>query len=264
MITASPPRIHAIGRRATMAGLAGACLGPAPASAQAVTVFAAASLTDAIRDAAEAWRRSGRPAFRTSFASSATLARQIEQGAAANLFLSADESWMAYLRSRNLLVPGSERSFLGNDLVLIVPAPARRTVAIVPGFDVLATLGPGGRLAIGDPTHVPAGMYAEQALRRLGVWEAVSARLARTADVRAALLFVERGEAPAGIVYASDALVSNGVAVAGTFPADSHVPITYPFALTRAGHTPEAEALLDFLSGPVAREIFVRRGFKVE
>jgi molybdate transport system substrate-binding protein len=125
-------------------------------------------------------------------------------------------------------------------------------------------LGPNGRVATGDPAHVPVGIYAEQALRKLGIWDAVSTHLARTEDVRAALLLVERGEAPAGIVYATDAAVSKGVTVAGVFPADSHDPVSYPFALTKAGDTPEARALMAFLAGPQARAIFVARGFKVE
>ena len=123
---------------------------------------------------------------------------------------------------------------------------------------------PNGRLATGDPAHVPVGIYAEQALKKLGMWDSVAPRLARTEDVRAALLLVERGEAPAGIVYATDAAVSKAVMVAGTFPADSHDPVSYPFAVTKSGDTPEARALLTFLAGPQARAVFVQRGFKVE
>jgi molybdate transport system substrate-binding protein len=122
---------------------------------------------------------------------------------------------------------------LGNDLVLIVPADHATKVQIGPGFDLLSLLGPSGRIATGDPEHVPVGLYAGQALRKLGLWDAVAPRLARTEDVRGALLLVERGEAPAGIVYSTDAAVSPGVAIAGVFPDDSHEPITYPFAATR-------------------------------
>jgi molybdate transport system substrate-binding protein len=199
-----------------------------------------------------------------SFGSSSTLARQIEQGAPADLFASADEKWMDYLADRKLIAADTRKDLLGNDLVLVVSAEKPQRVTIGPGFDLLGMLGPNGRVATGDPAHVPVGIYAEQALRKLGIWDAVSTHLARTEDVRAALLLVERGEAPAGIVYATDAAVSKGVTVAGVFPADSHDPVSYPFALTKAGDTPEARALMAFLAGPQARAIFVARGFKVE
>ena len=235
-----------------------------PAAARAQTVFAAASLTDALREAAALWQREGHPAPTLSFAASSTLAKQIEQGAPANLFASADAKWMDYLDQRSLIAAGTRRNVLGNDLVLVVPADHARTVAIGPGFDLAGLLGPGGRLAVGDPAHVPAGIYAAQALKALGVWDVAEPRLARAEDVRGALLLVERGEAPAGIVYATDAAVSKGVAPAGVFPAGSHDPITYPFAVTKAGDTPEARALLTFLEGPEVRDIFRRRGFRTE
>jgi molybdate transport system substrate-binding protein len=238
-------------------------LGPA-ARAQELTVFAAASLTDAMRDVAGAWEKAGHKPLRQSFSASSTLARQIEQGAPANLFASADEKWMDYLATRGLIASDTRADILGNDLVLIVPANRAKHVTIGRGFDLVALLGPDGRLATGDPAHVPAGIYAQQALTRLGVWSAVEPRLARTEDVRGALQLVERGEAPAGIVYATDAAVSSGVAIAGTFPADSHDPITYPFAVVKGGDTPEARALLAFLRGPEAEAIFTRRGFKAE
>jgi molybdate transport system substrate-binding protein len=199
-----------------------------------------------------------------SFGSSSTLARQIEQGAPANLFASADEKWMDYLADKKLIAADTRRDLLGNDLVLIVPADKPLHVAIGPGLNLLSLLGASGRVATGDPGHVPVGIYAERALRRLGQWDAIAPRLARTDDVRSALLLVERGEAPAGIVYATDAAVSKAVMVAGTFPADSHDPVSYPFAVTRSGDTAEARALMTFLAGPQARAIFVARGFKVE
>ena len=242
--------------------LALALLAPAPAAAEPPTVFAAASLTDAIKDVAAAWARQGHAAPVASFASSSTLARQIEQGAGANLFASADEQWMDELDRKGLLAPGTRRDLLANDLVLVVPAGAARRLAIGPGFDVAALLGPDGRLAVGDPAHVPAGIYAEQALRKLGAWDAAEPRLARADSVRSALLLVERGEAPAGIVYGTDAAVSTGVAVAGVFPADSHDPISYPFALVKGADTAEARALLAFIEGPDGAKIFAARGFK--
>jgi molybdate transport system substrate-binding protein len=199
-----------------------------------------------------------------SFASSSTLARQIEQGAPANIFASADEKWMDYLAAKKLIVPDTRKDLLGNELVLVVPADKPQHVAIGHGFNLARMLGPDGRVATGDPAHVPVGIYAEQALKKLGIWDTVSQRLARADDVRSALLLVERGEAPAGIVYATDAAVSHAVMVAGTFPADSHDPISYPFAVVKTGDTPEARALMRYLSGPQARTVFVKRGFKVE
>jgi molybdate transport system substrate-binding protein len=237
---------------------------PLSARAQELTVFAAASLTDAMKDVSALWTKAGHPALRMSFGASSTLARQIEQGAPANLFASADEKWMDYLADKQLIAPGTRQDLLSNDLVLVVPADKPLHVTIGPGFDLMGLLGANGRLATGDPAHVPVGIYAEQALKKLGWWDSVSPRLARTDDVRAALLLVERGEAPAGIVYATDAAVSKAVMVAGTFPANSHDPISYPFAVTKSGDTQEARSLLTFLAGPQARAVFVQRGFKVE
>ncbi len=244
--------------------LAVVLLFPLSARAEELTVFAAASLTDAMQDIATLWQKEGHPALRQSFGASSTLARQIEQGAPANLFASADERWMDYLAQRNLIAAGTRRQLLGNDIVLIVPADHATKVTIDSHLNLLALLGPTGRIATGDPEHVPVGLYARQALRKLGLWDAVAPRLARTEDVRGALLLVERGKAPAGIVYSTDTAVSTGVAIAGVFPEDSHDPITYPFAVTKAGDTPEARALMRFLAGPEARAVFVRRGFKVE
>ncbi len=239
-------------------------LAPLQARAEALTVFAAASLTDAMKQIADLWVKAGHEAPRQSFASSSTLARQIESGAPANIFASADEQWMDYLAKKDLLAADTRRDLLGNDLVLVVPATHPSRVDITPGFDIASLLGADGRLATGDPAHVPVGIYAEKALRKLGVWDAIAPRLAPAADVRSALLLVERGEAPAGIVYATDAAVSKGVAVAGVFPDSSHDPITYPFAVTKSGDTPEARAFLTFLSSPAVREVWARNGFKVE
>ena len=237
---------------------------PLQARAEALTVFAAASLTDAMREVAGLWAKAGHEAPRLSFGASSTLAHQIEQGAPVNVFASADEKWMDDLARHDLIAPGSRRDLLGNDLVLVVPADHPIHVDIKPGFDLGALLGPDGRLAAGDPAHVPAGIYAEQALRKLGLWQKFGPRIAAAADVRSALLLVERGEAPAGIVYGTDAAVSKSVTVAGAFPEASHDPVTYPFAAIKTGDTQEARAFLAFLSSPAARDIWVRRGFKVE
>jgi molybdate transport system substrate-binding protein len=235
--------------------------GPARAQ-EAVTIFAAASLTDALRALAQEWQARGNPAPRLSFAASSALARQIEQGAPADLFLSADEAWANYLQERHLLAAGTRSSPLGNALVLIAPANGAPPLALGRETNLLALLGPSGRLAMGDPAHVPAGRYAQAALTWMGQWEAVAPRLARAENVRAALLLVERGEAPLGIVYATDAAASTRVRVLGSFPPGSHEAITYPFALTRrAEGKAQARALLAFLAGPEAAPTWQRFGF---
>jgi molybdate transport system substrate-binding protein len=234
------------------------------ARAAPLTVFAAASLTDAMKVISGLWTQAGHPAPALAFGSSASLARQIEQGAPASLFASADLQWMDYLAKADQIAAGTRRNLLGNALVLIAPRAQARPVTISTGFNLSALLGPDGRLAIGDPAHVPIGLYARQALQQLGIWDSIKDRIAATADVRAGLLLVERGEAPLGIVYATDAALSDKVAVDGVFPASSHAPIIYPFAVTKAGDDAQARAFLDFLAGPEARTVWVRFGFKVE
>jgi molybdate transport system substrate-binding protein len=239
-------------------------LAPLQARAQALTVFAAASLTDAMKQISDLWAKAGHQAPRLSFASSSTLARQIEQGAPVNVFASADEQWMDYLAKKDLIAAGTRKDLLGNELVLVVPATHPVHVEIGPNFDLAAMLGSDGRLSTGDPAHVPAGIYAEQALRKLGLWDKIAPRIAPAADVRSALLQVERGETPAGIVYSTDAAASKAVSIAGVFPDHSHSPITYPFAVIKSGDTPDARAFLEFLATPAAREVWTRNGFKVE
>jgi molybdate transport system substrate-binding protein len=252
---------HAAARLALLGALAAS---PGKAAATEIRVFAAASLTNALQEVADAWAARGSAPVRFSFAASSTLARQIEQGAQAAIFASADEAWMDYLAQRNLIVPETRRSLLGNSLVLVAPArSAQGPVTIAPGLDLAALLGPRGRIAVADPAHVPAGRYAQEALTRLGLWPVAERRLARADTVLAALLFVERGDAPLGIVYATDAAASAGVRVIGTFPAESHGAITYPFALTWAGDTAEARAFLEFLASAEAGVIWQRFGFTV-
>ncbi len=237
-----------------------------PARAQptsVLTVFAAASLTDALKDVGTQWEAGGHGKIRFSFAASSTLARQIEQGAGANLFASADLQWMDWAAARRLIADDTRRNLLGNDLVLVMPKAKVKPVTISAGLDILGLLGPDGRLATGDPANVPVGIYAQQALTRLGLWAAVAPRLARSDSVRSALLLVERGEAPLGIVYATDAAIAPGVAIAGVFPPASHDPVVYPFAVTKAGDTPAARAFLQYLAGRQATAIFKRRGFQV-
>ncbi|WP_431303399.1 molybdate ABC transporter substrate-binding protein [Sediminicoccus sp. BL-A-41-H5] len=251
-------------RRTIFALLAIALAAPigAARAQEAVTVFAAASLTDALRELGGQWASRGHPAPRFSFAASSALARQIEQGAPADLFMSADEAWANYLQERNLLANATRSSPLGNALVLIAPADAARPLALTRGTDLAALLGPAGRIATGDPAHVPVGRYAQAALSWMGQWQSLAPRLARADNVRAALLLVERGEAPLGIVYATDAAASAGVRVIATFPAESHAPITYPFAVTRrAEGNAEARALLAFLTSAEVSPTWQRFGF---
>src|SRR5579884_3318640 len=200
------------------------------AQSRPVPVFAAASLKNALDAIAAASQRDGSERATISYAASSTLAKQIENGAPAELFISADRQWMDYLQQRRLIMPDSRIDLLGNTLVLIAPAGTGSNTRIAPGFP-LAQMLDGGRLAIADPAAVPAGIYAKEALTRLGVWASVAGRIAAAENVRAALLLVARGEAPLGIVYRTDAAIEPGVRIVGSFPPDSHDPIVYPMAL---------------------------------
>ncbi len=237
---------------------------PGAAAAQAkpaLTVFAAASLTDALAAVGRAWTARTGQTVRFSFAASGTAARQIEAGAGADIFVSADAQWMDRLQQAGRLMPGARRDLLGGRLVLIAPARSNVRLAIRPGFALAAALGPDGRLAVGEPRSVPAGRYAQEALTRLGVWQQVAGRLAPAQDVRAALAYVTRGEAPLGIVYESDAAADRGVRLIGVFPAASHSPIVYPAAVIR-GAQPGAVAFYRFLNGAEAGRIFRRYRFR--
>ena len=234
-----------------------------PAAADEITVFAAASLTNALNEAGQAFGQKDKDTVRFSFASSSTLAKQIENGAPAHLFLSADLDWMDYLDQRKLIVDGSRINLLGNRLLLIAPVNSTLKVELKPGID-LAGLLSGGLLATGDPDHVPVGKYARQALEKLGTWKGIEGRIARADSVRAALALVERGECPLGIVYATDAAASPKVKVVGVFPADSYPPVVYPAALVKGKDTPAALRLLEFLKSPEAKTIFEKQGFTVK
>jgi molybdate transport system substrate-binding protein len=231
-------------------------------AADKITVFAAASLTDALNTIDGAYRdRTGVPVV-TSFAASSTLARQIEAGAPAQIFMSADTKWMDYLAKKDLIDPASRTDVLGNRLALIAPAgDAVGPLAIDSRFDWGRLLGPGGRLAVGDPDHVPAGLYAKDALGHLGAWPLLEPRLARAEDVRGALALVERGEAPLGIVYVTDARVSAKVKIVGVFPEWSHAPIVYPFAIVKGMQSPAVNAYFHYLLGPQARAVYAHYGF---
>ena len=226
-----------------------------------ILVFAAASLTDALQEASAAYEKAAHVKVKSSFDSSSVLARQIEAGAPADVFISADTTWMDYLQSRNLIQAASRKNLLGNQLVLIAPADSQIQLKIAPHFPLAAALAE-GKLATGDPDSVPAGRYARSALTKLGVWDSVAPRLARAENVRVALLYVARGEAPLGIVYTSDALADRRVRVVDTFPADTHEPIVYPIALTTSAKS-EAAAFVAYLAGPQGREIFIKYGFTV-
>ncbi len=234
--------------------------GPLRAEGAGPLVLAAASLQESLGAAADAWVAQGHPRPRLSFAASSALARQIEAGAPADLFISADEQWMDDVAARHLIVPATRLSFLANRLALIAPAARPVRLTIGPGFPLARLLG-GGRLSMADPDAVPAGLYGKAALTKLGVWPTVAARVARAENVRAALLLVERGEAPLGIVYATDARASKGVAIVGLFPANSHPPITYPIARLTAARSPDAEPFRAFLVSRAGKAIFARYGF---
>jgi molybdate transport system substrate-binding protein len=232
---------------------------PAPSPRAPLLVFGAASLTDALDEVNRAFAAHTQQPARGSYASSSVLAKQIEAGAPADVFISADREWMDYLEKRALLRAGSRRDVLGNALVLIAPADSTVQLKIAPHFPLAAALGD-GRLASGDPDSVPAGDYARAALTKLGVWQEVAPKLVRAENVRAALAYVARGEAALGIVYRTDALAEQRVRIVDTFPADTHPPIVYPAALTTSAR-PEAGRYLSFLSGEEARAIFARHGF---
>lgn len=242
-------------------GLLGALItGCNTATEPALTVFAAASLTDVMEELGAAYTRQTRAPVRFSFAASSTLARQIESGAPASVFVSADEEWMDYLASRGLIQPASRTDVTGNTLVLIAPADSTTQLDIAPGFTLLPALGQQGRIATGDPDSVPAGKYARSALEKLGAWNSVAGRMIPADNVRTALKYVALGEAPLGIVYATDARGEAGVRVVGTFPAGTHDPIRYPAAVTSRGGT-QAASFVTFLASEPARAIFARYGF---
>mgnify|MGYP003145559351 CR=1 FL=1 len=234
--------------------------GTRAAAAEPLTVFAAASLTDAMTQAGKVYERKTGAQLRFSFASSSTLARQIEAGAPADLYASANEKWMDWLETRGLVLAGSRTSPIANRLVLVAPEsekpPGGERIENLP-----ALLGGQGRIAMGDPAHVPAGIYGKEALKSLGLWTALEPRLAAADNVRAALALVERGEAPYGIVYATDARIAR-VRVVEAFPDTAHTPITYPFALLKDGNAEQAGKFLAFLTSDEGLAIFERFGFR--
>lgn len=233
------------------------------APADTVTVFAAASLKTALDAAAKAYADETGAKVTLSYAASSALAKQIEQGAPADLFIGADLDWMDYLAGKGLIDAGTRIDLLGNKLVLVTPASRQLALMIAPGFKLAEALD-GERLAIGDPKAVPVGKYAKAALESLGVWSEVEGQLAPSENVRAALALVATGEAPLGIVYATDAAAEPKVKVVAEFPESSHPPIVYPAAVTKAAASPEAAGrLLGFLRSDAARNIFKAQGFMI-
>ncbi len=235
---------------------------PAARAADDVTVFAAASLKTALDAVSAAWTEKTRNKAVISYAASSALAKQIEQGAPADVFFPADLDWMNYLGEKRLIDTAGVRKLLGNDIVLIAPKDSALTKEIASGFDLAGLLGE-GRLAMGDVKSVPAGRYGKAALETLGVWASVEGKLAQAENVRAALKLVATGEAPLGIVYRTDAAAEPSVKILGVFPAASHPEIVYPVARVAASQNAAASAFIDFLQSAEAREIFKAQGFKL-
>jgi len=247
-------------RRLVLVGIAALAMGAAPRG-EAPVVLAAASLQESLDAAADAWAKAGHPRPVLSFAASSTLARQAEAGAPGDLFVSADEEWMDALAAKGLLAAGTRADLVGNRLVIVEPA-GRHSVIPSGGVRLARVLG-AGPLAMADPDSVPAGKYGKAALEKLGAWNAVAPKVVRAENVRAALALVERGAAPFGIVYLTDAKASAKVRVAGLFPRTSHPPILYPIARLARSSNPEAEGFRRFLLSPRGRAIFARFGFGV-
>ncbi|MBD7988031.1 molybdate ABC transporter substrate-binding protein [Luteimonas sp. Sa2BVA3] len=248
--------------------LASAAALAAPGAARAadapLTVFAAASLKESMDEAAAAYQAGTGQAVRVSYAASSALARQIEQGAPADVFVSADLDWMDRLQAQGLVDAATRSELLGNTLVLIAPAASKaKPLALREGLDLRPLLGERGRIALGMVDSVPAGKYAKAGFESLGMWSALEPRVAGVENVRAALMLVARGEAPLGVVYASDARAEPRVRVLATFPADSHPQIVYPAARVAASRHPHAAGFVAWLQRPGARAIFLRHGFSL-
>jgi molybdate transport system substrate-binding protein len=237
-------------------------IGSAAAQARDVVVFAAASLKNALDDIKTQYERDTGKRVTISYAASPTLAKQIENAAPADIFISADLDWMDYLSERKLIKPASRFNLLGNSIVLIAPANSTASITIGRNFPLASLLG-NGRLAMADPNSVPAGKYGKAALEKLGVWPAVADRIAPAENVRAALLLVSRGETALGIVYKTDAVADPGVKVIATFPANTHPPIIYPMALVATSTNPDAEAFATYLRSLSTARLFEKQGFIV-
>ncbi len=253
------------GRRALLAVTATLLLAPlAPAWAQSkdVVILAAASLKNALDDASAGWSKQTGKATKISYAASSVLAKQIEGGIPADLFISADIPWVDYVAERKLIKPASRFDFLVNEIVLIAGKESKTDLKIAKDFPLRAALGD-GRLAMANIDAVPAGKYGKASLESLGVWASVADRVAQAENVRMALTLVSRGEAPLGIVYRTDAAADPNVRIVGAFPTGSHPPIIYPAALLATSTNPDAEAFVAYLKSPAAKPFFEKQGFTV-
>ncbi len=246
-----------------MLAVLSACFWAGPAAAERVIVLAAASTAHVIDEVIERFEAGPDDSVVASYAGTSALARQIESGAPADIFLAANAAWMDHLEAQGLIEPGSRRALASNRLVFVTGESDMAPFEPSATLDLPASLD-GGRLAIGNPDHVPAGIYARQALQALGLWPDVRSWLAPAADVRAALALVARGEVPLGIVYATDVARIESVHVVGTIPAALHEPIVYPVALVEDRASPLATRFFDFLTGPEGRAAFARAGFIVD
>jgi molybdate transport system substrate-binding protein len=261
-----------VSRRTWLAGALGVAatttlaVGPPQPSVHAqggdVVVFAAASLKNALDAINAQWQKETGKKAVISYGASSALAKQIEQAAPAQMFISADLDWMDYVARKNLIKPETRSNLLGNRIVLIAHKDKAQPIEIKPGFDLARSLGD-GRLSMANVDSVPAGKYGKAALEKLGVWVNVSNKLAQAENVRAALLLVSRGEAPLGIVYQTDAAPDPNVKIVGIFPEDTHPPIIYPIALTANASSPDATALLDYIKSAKAKPLFEAQGFAV-
>jgi molybdate transport system substrate-binding protein len=235
---------------------------PAAAQGRDVLIFAAASLKTALDEIAAQWQRETGKKVSISYAASNTLIKQIEQGAPADIFISADLDWMDYGLRKDLIKADTRSNLLGNRLVLVAPKDANVSINVAPGFDLAASL-KGGRLAMGNIDAVPAGKYGKAALEKLGAWNGVKDKIAQAESVRAALVLVSRGEAPLGLVYQTDAASDPTVKIVATFPESTHPSIIYPIALTKESRSAQAPSLLSYIRSPAARAAFERQGFTV-
>jgi molybdate transport system substrate-binding protein len=235
---------------------------PTRAQSGDLVIFAAASLKNALDDINAQWKKETGKEAKISYAASSALAKQIENGAPAQIFISADIPWMDYVEKKSLIKTDTRSNLLGNRIVLIAPKDKAQPIDIKPGFD-LATIIGDGRLAMANIDAVPAGKYGKAALETLGAWNSISAKVAQAENVRAALLLVSRGEAPAGIVYQTDAAADPEVSVVGVFPADSHPPVIYPIALLAGSDNPQAAEYLEFLKSDEAHPFFEAEGFEI-
>ena len=252
-------------RLAAMAGGLAVALSFGMPSARAegdVVVFAAASLKNALDAIDAAWKTESGKQATASYAASSALAKQIEEGAPADVFISADLDWMKYLADKKLIKEGSDVKLLGNRIVLVAPKDSAAKADIAANFDLAGLLGE-GRLAMGDVKAVPAGKYGKAALEKLGVWSSVEGKVAQAENVRAALKLVSTGEAPLGMVYQTDATAEPGVKIVGVFPEDSHPPIVYPVGVTAESKNADAAEYVKYLQSAKAKELFEAQGFTV-